>query len=210
MADIKTTDNVSLSADLDLREGAPLQKAGLGSLLTTGKQFFQDLDKPLDQTIVQAETGSGGGLPVHRNLCGNQRQTQLKLSVMQSYHRYCSNMSAAEMREAVSLGYALNLIPQGSLDATRDATPSFYHALASALVRYDTPALSATTLAMSRASAGNPSQDAGFMKARAKLANVLGEVTRDTSAVFVHGWGVAVKFALSGRRGSAKNGFDLE
>ncbi len=229
----------------------------------------------------------------------------LNLSVMQLYHRYCSNMSAAEMREAVSLGYALNLIPQGSLDATLNATPSFYHALVSALVRYDTPALmgifykdpasktersnaeleqagrdvmclllnpsdptdavrlsvlqnnnawaqmdkigntaafgsipelsslgamqlgvvstdwisvvwwaealakiapalSATTLALSRAPAGNPSQDAGFMKARAKLANVLGDVTRNTSAAFVHGWGMAVMFALSGRRGSAK------
>jgi hypothetical protein len=229
----------------------------------------------------------------------------LNLSVMQSYHRYRSNMSAAEMREDVSLGYALGLIPHGSLDATLNATPSFYHALVSAVVRYDTsgltdifykdpasrtqrsnaeleqagrdvmclllnpadptdavrlsvlrnnsawaqmdeigntaafgaipelsglgptqlgvvtadwvsivwwaqalakiaPALSATTLALSHAPAGNPSQDAGFMKARAKLANVLGDVTRNTSAAFVHGWGAAVMFALSGRHGTAE------
>jgi len=229
----------------------------------------------------------------------------LNLSVMQSYHRYRSNMSTAEMREAVSLGYALGLIPPGFLDATLNATPSFSHALVSSVVRYDTPALmdifykdpasqtqrsnaeleqagrdvmcllldpadptdavrlsvlrnnsawaqmdeigntaafggipelsdlgptqlgvvtadwisivwwaqalakiapalSATTLALSQAPAGNPSQDAGFMKARAKLANVLGDVTRNTSAAFVHGWGAAVMFALSGRHGTAE------
>jgi hypothetical protein len=229
----------------------------------------------------------------------------LNLSVMQSYHRYSSNMSVADVRESVSLGYALGLIPQGSLDATLNATSSFYHALVSAGVQYDTPALmgifykdpasqmqrsnaeleqagrdvmclllnpadptdavrlsvlrnnsawaqmdeigntaafrsipelgglgatqlgavsadwisivwwaqalakiapalSATTLALSHAPAGNPSQDAGFMKARTRLANVLGDVTRNTSAAFVHGWGAAVMFALSGRRGSAE------
>ncbi len=228
----------------------------------------------------------------------------LNLSVMQSYHRYRSNMSAPEMREAVSLGYALGLIPQGSLDATLNAMPSFSHALVSVGVHYDTPALldifykdpasqtqrsnaeleqagrdvmclllnpadptdavrlsvlrnssawaqmdeigntaafggipelsglgptqlavvtadwisivwwaqalaqiapalSATMLALSQAP-GNPSQDAGFMKARAKLANVLGDVTRNTSAAFVHGWGAAVMFALSGRHGTAE------
>jgi hypothetical protein len=229
----------------------------------------------------------------------------LNLSVMQSYHQYSSNMSVAEVRESASLGYALGLIPQGSLDATLNATPSFNHAFVSATVRYDTPALmdifykdpalqtqrsnteleqtgrdvmclllnpadptdavrlsvlqndsawaqmdeigntavfngipdlgglgatqlgavtadwisifwwaqamgkiapalSATTLALSQAPAGNPSQDAGFMKARAKLANVLGDVTRNTSAAFVHGWGTAVMFALSGMHGSAQ------
>ena len=229
----------------------------------------------------------------------------LNLSVMQSYHQYHSNMAAAEIREAVSLGYALGLIPHGSLDATLNATPSFYHALVNTGVQYDTPALmdifykdpasqtqrsiaeleqagrdvmclllspadltdavrlsvlrnnsawaqmdeigntaafsdipelgglsptqlgavstdwisivwwaqalakiapalSATTLALSQAPAGNPSQDAGFMKAREKLANVLGDVTRNTSAAFVHGWGAAVMFALSGRHGAAE------
>ncbi len=229
----------------------------------------------------------------------------LNLSVMQSYRCYSSNMSTAEMREAVSLGYALGLISPGSLDITLTATPSFYHALVSAVVRYDTPALidifykdpasqtqrsnaeleqagrdvmclllnpadptdavrlsvlrnnsawaqmdeigntaafggipelsglgptqfgavtadwisivwwaqalakiapalSATTLALSQAPPGNPSQDAAFMKARAKLANVLGDVTRNTSAAFVHGWGAAVMFVLSGRHGTAE------
>jgi hypothetical protein len=229
----------------------------------------------------------------------------LNLSVMQSYHRYSSKMSVADVRESVALGYALGLIPQGSLDALLSASPSFYHAFVSAAVRYDTPALmnifyknpasqiqrsnveleqagrdvmclllnpsdptdvvrlsilqnnsawsqmdeigntaafrsipelgglgptqlgavttdwisivwwakalakiapalSATTLALSQAPAGNPSQDAGFMKARANLGNVLGDVTRNTSAAFVHGWGAAVMFALSGRHGSAE------
>jgi hypothetical protein len=229
----------------------------------------------------------------------------LNLSVMQSYHRYSNNMSVADVRESVSLGYALGLIPHGSLDVALNATSSFYHALVSAVVRYDTPALmnifykdpasqaqrsnaeleqvgrdvmcllldpsdptdairlgvlqnnnawaqmdeigntaafsgipelgglgptqlgavsadwisivwwaqalakiapalSATTLALGQAPPNNPSQDAGFMKARAKLANVLGDVTRNTSAAFVHGWGAAVMFALSGRHGSAE------
>jgi hypothetical protein len=65
------------------------------------------------------------------------------------------------------------------------------------------PALSATTRALNQAPAANPSQDANFMKARATLANVLGAVTRNTNAAFVHGWGAAVMFALSGRHGSA-------
>ncbi len=228
----------------------------------------------------------------------------LNLSVMQSYHRYSSNMSASEMRENVALGYALGLIPNGSLDATLNSTPSFYHAFVSAVVRYDTPALmaifykdpasqtqrskteleqagrqvmcslldpsnstdavrlsilrndsawsqmdqsgnvatfhdipelsglgtaqlgavetdwvsivwwaqalakiapalSATIRALNQAPPGNPSQDPNFMKARATLANVLGAVTRNTDAAFVHSWGAAVMFALSGSHGSA-------
>jgi hypothetical protein len=228
----------------------------------------------------------------------------LNLSVMQSYHRYSSNMSASEMRQNVALGYALGLIPSGSLDATLNSTPSFYHAFVSAVVRYDTPALmdifyndpasqtqrssaelegagrdvmctlldpsnptdevrlsilkndsawgqmdesgniatfhdipelsglgttqlgaveadwvsivwwaqalakiapalSATIRALAQAPAANPSQDANFMKGRANLANVLGAVTRNTDAAFVHGWGAAVMFALSGKHGSA-------
>jgi hypothetical protein len=228
----------------------------------------------------------------------------LNLSVMQSYHRYSSNMSLDEMRENVALGDALGLIPEGSLDATLNSTHSFYHAFVSAVVRYDTPALmnifykdpasqtqrssaeleqagrdvmcmlldpsnptdavrlsilkndsvwgqmdesgnvatfhsipelsglgatqlgaieadwvsivwwaralariapalTATTRALSQAPPADPSQDPDFMKARAALAKVLGAVTRNTDAAFVHGWGAAVMFALSGRHGSA-------
>ncbi|HEY4379431.1 MAG TPA: hypothetical protein VGN01_03735 [Acidobacteriaceae bacterium] len=229
----------------------------------------------------------------------------LDLAVVQSYFRYNNTMSGADAREAVSLGYALGLIPPGSLAATINSTPVFHHAFVNAVVRYDTPALmaiffkdpvtqtrrstpeleqagrevmcmlldpadptdavrlgilkndsawkqmdeignraafrtipelsslsatqfavvgadwtsivwwaealgkiapalSATMLALSQAPPGNPSQDAAFMKARATLANVLGTVTRNTSAAFVHGWGAAVMFALSGRHGSAE------
>jgi hypothetical protein len=229
----------------------------------------------------------------------------LKLSVVQSYLDYKGKMSWDEMHKNVLLGYALNLIPQGSLDAMLRATPSFYHACVSGTVHYDTPALlnifykdpasqtqrsrveleqvgrtvmctlldpsdetdaarlsilkndnawtqmdtignptafsnilylshlSATELsavssdwisivwwaealskiapalssaivALSKASAENPTQDPGFMKARTKLANVLGAVTRNTDAAFVHGWGAAVMFALSGKHGSAE------
>ena len=65
----------------------------------------------------------------------------LKLSVVQSYLDYKSKMSWDEMHENVLLGYALDLIPQGSLDAMLKATPSFYHACVSGTVHYDTPAL---------------------------------------------------------------------
>jgi hypothetical protein len=64
------------------------------------------------------------------------------------------------------------------------------------------PALSAAIAALAKAPGDNPAQDAVFMKARAKLANVLGAVTRNTDAAFVHGWGAAVMFALSGKHGS--------
>jgi hypothetical protein len=229
----------------------------------------------------------------------------LKLSVLQSYLDYKGKMSWDEMHENVLLGYALDLIPQGSLDAMLKSTPSFYHACVSGTVHYDTPALlnifykdpasqtqrsraeleqvgrnvmctlldplddtdavrlsilqndnawtqmdsigntaafsnilylshlsgtelsavstdwisivwwaealskiapalSSAIVALSKASAENPTQDPGFVKARTKLANVLGAVTRNTDAAFVHGWGAAVMFALSGKHGSAE------
>jgi hypothetical protein len=229
----------------------------------------------------------------------------LKLSVVQSYLDYKSNMSRDEMHENFLLGYALGVVPQGSLDSQLNATPSFYHALVRVIVHYDmpalldifynhpasktqrsneeleqvgrdvmcllldpsdstdavrlsvlknndawtqmdsigntaifntipalsrlsatelavvcadwisivwwaaalskiAPALSAAIIALDNAPTANPTQDVGFMKARTKLANVLGAVTRNTDAAFVHGWGAAVMFALSGRHGSAE------
>jgi hypothetical protein len=64
------------------------------------------------------------------------------------------------------------------------------------------PALTATTAALDAVHTGDPTKDPAFMKARDKLANVLGAVTRNTDAAFVHGWGAAVMFALSGGHGS--------
>ena len=57
------------------------------------------------------------------------------------FRSYKGKMSWDEMHENVLLGYALNLIPQGSLDAMLQRTPSFYHACVTGTVRYDTPAL---------------------------------------------------------------------
>lgn len=65
------------------------------------------------------------------------------------------------------------------------------------------PALSAASVALESAPPGDPTNDPGFMKARQHLADVLGAVTRKTDAAFVHGWGEAVMFVLSGRHGSA-------
>jgi hypothetical protein len=66
------------------------------------------------------------------------------------------------------------------------------------------PALRSTMAALSNAPAPNPTKDPNFMKARANLANVLGSVTRKTDSAFVHGWGAAVLFALSGKHGAAE------
>jgi hypothetical protein len=234
---------------------------------------------------------------------------KLNLAVVQSYLDYKQAMSRAEMRENVLLGYALNLIPPGSLDATLKANFSFSHACVSAIVHYDmpalldifyadpssqtrrsrpelekagrdtmcalldpdddtnavrlsilrndaawaqmdsigntvafgtipdlshlgatelgavsadwvsidwwagalssiAPALSAATAALANAPAEDPAHDPGFMKAREKLANVLGTVTRNTNAAFVHGWGEALMFALSGKHGSTQMDID--
>lgn len=65
------------------------------------------------------------------------------------------------------------------------------------------PVLRDTMAALKKAPA-DPTQDRDFMKQRSRLANVLGAVTRNTDAAFVHGWGEAVMFALSGRRGTAE------
>ncbi|HTU49724.1 MAG TPA: hypothetical protein VMF56_03965 [Acidobacteriaceae bacterium] len=65
------------------------------------------------------------------------------------------------------------------------------------------PALRDTMAALAKAPAANPAQDPDFIKQRARLANALGAVTRKTNAAFVHGWGEAVIFALSGKAGTA-------
>ena len=64
------------------------------------------------------------------------------------------------------------------------------------------PALNDTMTALAKTTVGNPAQDPDFMKQRARLANTLGAVTRNTNAAFVHGWGEAVIFALSGKTGT--------
>jgi hypothetical protein len=64
------------------------------------------------------------------------------------------------------------------------------------------PALRDTMAALAKAPAANPAQDPDFMKQRARMANALGAVTRKTNAAFVHGWGEAVLFALSGKTGT--------
>jgi hypothetical protein len=66
------------------------------------------------------------------------------------------------------------------------------------------PALLATIAAIEAASPANPTQDPEFMKQRSRLASVLGAVTRNTDAAFVHGWGEAVIFALSENHGVAE------
>lgn len=65
----------------------------------------------------------------------------LDLSVVQSYFKYDADMPNAEMRQNVTLGVALGLIPAGSLDTTIRAYSSFHHALVNAIVRYDSAAV---------------------------------------------------------------------
>jgi hypothetical protein len=66
------------------------------------------------------------------------------------------------------------------------------------------PILGDTIRALQNVPGADPSHNPKFMKERARLENALGAVTRNTSAAFVHGWGVAVIFAISGRHGSAE------
>ena len=69
------------------------------------------------------------------------------------------------------------------------------------------PALGDTIRAFRGASGADPSHDQDFMKRRARLESVLGAVTRNTSAAFAQGWGMAVIFALSARHGTAEMEF---
>jgi hypothetical protein len=54
MADIKITDDAALSADLKISDTSPLATAKLTQLVTTGKQLFDDLGKPIDQADEQS------------------------------------------------------------------------------------------------------------------------------------------------------------
>jgi len=74
---------------------------------------------------------------------------------------------------------------------------------AEALVRI-APALVETMAALGHAPPADPLHDPVFVKARENLAKVLGAVTRKTNAAFVHGWGEAVMFVLSGKHGLAE------
>ena len=64
------------------------------------------------------------------------------------------------------------------------------------------PILADAIRALRNVPGADPSSDPIFMKARARLEDVLGAVTRNTNAAFVRGWGVAVIFVLSGQHGS--------
>ena len=233
----------------------------------------------------------------------------LKLTVTQSYLDYKPEMSRHEMHENVLLGYMLGLIPFGSLDDTLKANSSFNHACATAVVKYDMPALlniffkdpssmeprskqeieiegrrvmaalivppggddgatdsirldvlrndavwakmdeigdvaafntigglshlgttqlaavsgdwvsiawwsdalsrvapaiKDTINALAHVSTNDPAHDPSFMKARDKLADLLGKVARNSDAAFNPGWGEAVTFGLSGGRGVAE------
>jgi hypothetical protein len=72
---------------------------------------------------------------------------------------------------------------------------------ADALVKV-APALSDVLAVLKTLPPGDPSANPDFMKRRDRLAGVLGGITRNTNAAFVHGWGEAVTFALSGRAGT--------
>jgi len=70
------------------------------------------------------------------------------------------------------------------------------------------PAIKETTHALSSVSATDPTHDPAFMKARGRLADLLGSVTRDSKAAFEPGWGEAVTFGLSGGHGVAQMDID--
>jgi hypothetical protein len=101
----------------------------------------------------------------------------------------------------------------GTIDGLRNLEPTLLPVVTSDWVSIrwwaDTvdrvgPILGETLKALQNVTAGDPSRDPNFMKQQAHLENALGAVTRNTNAAFVHGWGVAVIFALSSRHGSAE------
>ena len=51
---------------------------------------------------------------------------------------------------------------------------------------------------LDQAGSGDPAQNPAFMASRENVAKALAEVTKETHAAFVGGWGLAVMFALSG------------
>jgi len=69
------------------------------------------------------------------------------------------------------------------------------------------PQLQATLAAVSAASGSDPTKNTEVMKARARLADLLGSVTRNSEAQYVHGWSEAVTFGLTG--GKAQANMDL-
>jgi hypothetical protein len=232
----------------------------------------------------------------------------LNISATQRYFDYDRAMSHEDMKENVLLGYALGLIPFGSLDDLLNANSTFLHASVSATLTYGmqdllhlffkdvnslTPRtrqefevqgrrdlaalldsvddinkvrldvlgdddlwaqmddngnvnqfnlidglrllnpvqlaavssdwrsiawwtdavskvaaqLKATLAAVAAAAGVDPNKDPEVMKARGKLADQLGSVTRNSEAQYVHGWSEAVTFGLSG--GKAKAGMDV-
>ena len=66
---------------------------------------------------------------------------KLDMAVMQSYFDYSRSMSRDKLNRNILLGYALNVIPKGTLDAQAGSTPSFGHASVEAIVKYDNAAL---------------------------------------------------------------------
>ena len=56
MADITITDNLAVSADLEVSDASTLAKAGLKQLISHSASFVSDLDKPIDQTDFKTAT----------------------------------------------------------------------------------------------------------------------------------------------------------
>lgn len=101
----------------------------------------------------------------------------------------------------------------GTIDSLRNIPPVLLAAISSDwtsirwwadIVDKVGPRLGDAIRALRNVPGADPSRDSNFMKARARLEDALGAVTRNANAAFVHGWGVAVVFALSGRHGTAE------
>jgi hypothetical protein len=66
------------------------------------------------------------------------------------------------------------------------------------------PILADVLSTIANSGAEDPTTDPDFMTRREKLAKNLASVARNSNAAFVEGWGPAVMFALSGRRGKVE------
>lgn len=160
--------------------------------------FYKD---PATQTLrSQTEIENVGRLVMASLLDPNDGPDAVRLQVLNSDALWQQMDDNGDPAAFHTIG-GLSQLPQPQLGAViADWVTIRWWAKALAKVA---PALSAALNALNAVNSADPAHDPGFVTARANLANVLGSVTRNTDGGFVHGWGEAVLFALSGNAGTA-------
>lgn len=160
--------------------------------------FYKD---PTDRTAwTRAELESDGRSTMRAFLSPTDDTDEIRLSVLGNDAAWAAMDDNGNVQAFHSIPYLSHLGPTQLSAVGGDWTSIVWWAKTVTKVA---PALDAVLKALEGLSGDDPSKDAAFMSTRTNLANVLGEVTRKTDAAFVHGWGAAVLFGLSGKRGHA-------